>query len=140
MRSGKTIVFLDVDCIAKADVAPLAAVPGDVAFKVKVRRRPSGSIKVSVVSTVLTIKPTASARRFVETWGRLSREPHWGDVDQTTLALAMGADCGCSFAHLDDALVYSVIRHAAVSNSTARKIGGARRELANLWRWAYPLG
>ena len=97
----KVIVFVDVDCEVKGDLSPLAQLSGDVAFYVQSRWRSNGGIRFRVRSGTLVIKPTPAARRFVETWAVVSATAQYGDVDQTTLMLAIGLVPGASFTPLD---------------------------------------
>ena len=133
-HSDKTIVFSDVDCVAVSDVAPLATVSGDFACKLRARRLRTGSVNVAVSSTVFVVKPTVAARRFVEIWRSLSTASFWGDTDQTTLALTLGQNHGCSIGHLDDEVLRVVFRHAAISKRTATRIPGWMRESAYLFQ------
>lgn len=133
---AKTIIFSDVDCIAHGDVSRLAEVAGDVAFRFKAKRRASGMVRLTVLSGYLVVKSTHGARRLVEKWAELSKDANWGDVDQTTLALAVGNSHGCAISHLDQTLIAEAFHHIAISNTTANKISGLKRELVNLWHWA----
>lgn len=132
----KTVIFSDVDCIAHGDVGRLAEVAGDVAFRFKAKRRASGMVRLTVLSGYLVVKPTHGARRLVEKWAELSKDANWGDVDQTTLALAVGNSHGCAISHLDQQLIAEAFHHSAISNTTANKISGLKRELVSLWHWA----
>ena len=60
-----------------------------------------GGIRFRVRAGTLVIKPTSPARRFVETWAVVSATAQYGDVDQTTLMLAIGLVPGASFTPLD---------------------------------------
>jgi hypothetical protein len=51
----------------RGDLSPLSQLSGDVAFHVQTRRRRNGGVRFRLRSGTLVIKPTAAARRFVET-------------------------------------------------------------------------
>lgn len=82
---GKTLVLMDVDCIVRGDIAPVADVAGDVGITVigqnvrgrTDRRLRSGRdaewrhwIAVECSSRVVVFRPTAGARTFAEAWKR----------------------------------------------------------------------
>lgn len=126
---GKTVLLMDVDFIAKGDIAPLAVIPGDIAMRFTARRMPSSFVKLGVNSMLMVAKPTEPARRFVETWVDFSKRTNYGDVDQVTLALALANVKNCNFNFLDDAQVWSALAH---SGAGRRNIKGWWRETVNL--------
>jgi hypothetical protein len=95
----KTIIWLDVDCTVRRPLSGLAQVPGDVSTFFKVRRKPN-SIRIGVVSCAVIIKPTRGGRDFVETWRRLTHYALPTDIDQTTMAQALGLCHGTAFSSL----------------------------------------
>jgi hypothetical protein len=138
---GKVVVFLDVDCEVRGDLAPLAHLSADVAFYVRARRRRRGGMRFGVRSGTLVLKPTAAARRFVDAWVEASATAEHGDVDQTTLMLAIGSVPGVSFEPLDakwcatagDNVAEPVILHDQASRD-APKVTGLQRIVQRLWR------
>ena len=140
----KVIIFLDVDCVVRGDLSPLARVNGDVAFYVRTRRRKSGGApRFGVRSGTLVIRPTPAARKFVETWAALSSAGHYGDVDQTTMMLAIGLTPGVCFTPLehkwcaapsDGTVAGAVILHDSAS-ADITKIGKLRRFLYRFAPW-----
>ena len=89
-HSGDVIVFIDVDCTVRGDLSPLEALRADVAFYLKGKIRRGGGYALHARSGTLVLKPTNGAREFVQKWIALSRSSRYGDVDQTSLALAIG--------------------------------------------------
>jgi hypothetical protein len=98
---GQVIVFIDVDAQVCGDLTPLTQLAGDVAFHVQSRRGRNGGVRFRVRSGTLVLKPTPAARRFVETWSILSAGSLYGEVDQTTLLLAIGLVPGVTFTPLE---------------------------------------
>ena len=142
----KVIIFIDVDCEVRGDLSPLSQLSGDVAFYVQTRRRSNGGIRFRVRSGTLVIKPTSAARRFVETWVVVSATAQYGDVDQTTLMLAIGLVPGASFTPLDakwcatagDHVPSALILHDQASRDTP-KVTGSQRMLRRVFRgWRSP--
>jgi hypothetical protein len=121
-------VFIDVDARVCGDLTPLAQLPGDVAFHVQARRNKNGGVRFRVRSGTLVIKPTPAGRRFVETWSILSAGSLYGDVDQTTLMLAIGLAPGVTFTPLDlrycatdgDHVASPIILHDQASRDTPK--------------------
>ncbi len=70
---GKTIVLMDLDCVALGDIAPAAQIRGDVgivvfARNVRRRRRWAQWLSVECSSRVVVFRPTDGARAFAQTW------------------------------------------------------------------------
>ena len=124
----KVVIFLDVDCQVLGDLAPLARLTADVAFYVRARRRKGGGTRFGVRSGTLVLRPTDAARRFVDAWVILSEAANYGDVDQTTLMLAIGAAPGVTFEALtakwcateEDGVAEPVVLHDQASRDQAK--------------------
>jgi hypothetical protein len=110
---AKTVVFLDVDCILRGDIAPVANITGDVGITVIARGherprhwwptgRSRGGIAISVEcsSRVLVLRPTAGARAFVETWKR-RLEGSAVKHDEYNMVWAFLASPGVAFSYID---------------------------------------
>ena len=131
-----TIIFLDVDFTAVGDLSPLADAPGDVALKMKGRRRRNGSSRLLVSSQIIVVKPTQSAREFISAWVRLSEQgAQWGDTAETYLPLVFGEVASCSVGLLDQAHTGAILIHHWANRSAGRQARGRFREIANLSRW-----
>jgi len=89
---GKTVIFLDVDCLVvnKDKLLELANIEGDVGFYLRTKFRRNGGIRWATRSGTLVIRPTQAARQFIEAWRRLSDAAPGYSVDQDSLAVAMG--------------------------------------------------
>jgi hypothetical protein len=141
----RVIVFIDVDARVCGDLTPLTQLAGDVAFHVQARRRRNGGVRFRVRSGTLVIAPTPAARRFIETWAILSAGAHYGDVDQTTLMLAIGLVPGVAFTPLDlcycatagDHVANPVILHDQASRDV-RKVKPWQRLVRRLIRRQRP--
>jgi hypothetical protein len=137
----KVVIFLDVDCQVLGDLSPLAKTTADVAFYVRARRRSGGGTRFGVRSGTLVLRPTEAARKFVDAWVILSEAANYGDVDQVTLMLAIGAVPGVSFEALtarwcatpDDAVSDAIILHDQASRD-APKVSALQRAARGLWR------
>jgi Nucleotide-diphospho-sugar transferase len=84
-RPNEVIVWLDVDCIVQGDLAPLADIRGDVAFRMhsKLRRHHKGA-RFRAQSGTMVFRPTPEARQFVEHWKRASERAPYGEIDQSS--------------------------------------------------------
>ena len=132
---GKTIVLLDVDFTAIADISWLADASGDIALQLAARRRSNGSTRLIASAQVIVVKPTLPARRFVEAWLRLSSTPSPGDTAEAFLALAMG-ECasGCTFSNIDQDRIRSSLAHHWASRNTTRMNGFGREAMHLFFR------
>lgn len=139
---GKTIIFLDVDClVVDADkVRALAAIKGDVGFYLRTKFRRGGDVRFGTRSGTMVFQPTPGARQFAELWARLSDIAPAYSVDQDSLAVAMGHAPDCLFSLLDrrycavqsDNLTDPWILHSSASNGRADKARKWKKRLARL--------
>jgi hypothetical protein len=53
---GEVVTFLDVDCEVLGDLAPLAAVTGDVAFYIRTKYRRSGGMRFGARSGTVVVR------------------------------------------------------------------------------------
>ncbi len=97
----KVIVWLDVDCVVRGNLTPLANLAGDVAVYMRARLRKAGGYKMHCITRTIVLKPTHGARAFVDTWAAHSARARYGDVDQTTFLMAMGEATDTSFQPLE---------------------------------------
>lgn len=114
-----TIIFLDVDCTIAgtyADLVELAAIPGDVGFRVRTgQRRRAQKPFCRVRSGTVVIRPTNRARAFIEAWRKAGAEMHRYSVDQDTMLLALGRVPGLTITCIDNRFCVAP-RDAAVPN------------------------
>lgn len=90
---GKTLVLLDVDCQVRLCPSKLVdSVRGDVAAYVRAKRAGSGKdrARIKVLSGTMVFRPTDGARRLLDAWEAAQAECQAGDVDQTSLMIALG--------------------------------------------------
>lgn len=130
---SKIVIFMDVDFIATGDISWLASSPGDVAMQMVARRRKNGSARLAPSAQVMVFKPNAAARRFIEAWVDLGRDPAPGDTSEAFLTLACAAP-DVSISSLDRAKVASVLDHSWASRHGPRRLSGWRRGIANMLR------
>jgi hypothetical protein len=129
----KTVVFMDIDYTARGDISWLADSPGDVAMQMVARRRKNGSARLAPSAQVMVFKPNYAARRFIEAWIDLGREPNPGDTSEAFLTLACAVP-DVSISSIDSARVASVLHHSWASRRNRPRMSGLRREIANLFR------
>ncbi len=90
---GKTVIFLDVDCIVTgtaADLDRLQDIGGDIGLFIRTRVRKNGSAKFVPRSGTLVLRPTPAAALFVDAWViEAERAPRYA-VDQDALLVALG--------------------------------------------------
>jgi hypothetical protein len=132
-HSDKTVIFIDVDFTAKGDISWLATASGDVAMQMIARRRKNGSARLAPSAQVMVFKPNEAARRFIEAWIDLGREPRPGDTSEAFLTLACAVP-GVSISCLDSNRVASVLHHSWASRHGPRRMSGVWREMANVFR------
>lgn len=131
----KVIVFLDVDCSVRNDLAPLADLRADVGVFFHSNRNRWRHIRAHIRSGTMVFKPNEAARRFVDRWVKLSDAGRYGDVDQDSLLLALETP-DVTFQQLDvrwckcksDACVDPVIVHDSASRDVP-KIGTTKRRI-----------
>jgi hypothetical protein len=128
---GKTVIFMDVDYIATGDISWLAQAPGDVAMQLVARRRKNGSARLAPSAQVMVFKPNEAARRFIEAWIELGREPRPGDTSEAFLTLACAIP-EVSISSLDHHRVCSVLNHSWASRHGPRRMSGLWREVTNM--------
>jgi hypothetical protein len=81
---GKTLILMDVDCEVRGDIAPITALPHDIALYWKRDHGPCSQPS----SRVLVLKPTQAARAMVETWAGLCASARESEVRGDELLLA----------------------------------------------------
>ena len=130
----KVIVFIDVDCVVRAPLAPLADIRADVAFYIRTKRKKTHAKWGSIRSGTLIIRPTPHARKFVEAW--IAKGGAFAEVDQNTLMLAMCDVPSCTFEALPvaycaipaDKVASPIILHDSASAGIA-KVGKLAKRL-----------
>jgi hypothetical protein len=85
----KTIIFLDVDCVVRAPLVPLVALPGDIGLCISGKADSKGRQKIRVRAGTMVIRPTPRAHEFVRLWLAKSQNAPRRATDQTTIAMAM---------------------------------------------------
>lgn len=131
---SKTVIFMDVDYTAVADLTPLAQMRGDIAVKMGAKRRANGSTRITVGAQVMVIQPNAVARRFLETWLGLTEDARPGDTAETFLSLTLGRVHNCALARIDSAYVDTLLKHHWASKHTGR-MNGFGRGMIHLFLW-----
>ena len=137
----RPIVFLDVDCEVLGPLDDLVNTRADVRLYIRVkRRRSSGEVKWGGIrSGTMVLNPTSGARELVDLWVAESEAAHYGDVDQSTLAIALAKASSTSYAPMPlaycatigDKHPYPIILHDSASKDT-QTISGLRRRLTAL--------
>jgi hypothetical protein len=140
-HSGKTIVFLDVDCRVVGDLAPLVdSVNSDIAIRFRAKAR-SNRMWMTPRSSTMVFRPTEAARRFVEAWHDAGKKAKHGTIDQTTFVTTLCQRSGVSFSHLgpewgamDGEFPKAAIFHLGASNEGVTKVRGVRYLLSRWFR------
>ena len=91
----QVIIWLDVDCEVFGDLAPLADIRADVAFRMqsKFRRWRKGT-RFRAQSGTMVFRPTPEARQFVENWKVASEKAPYGEIDQSSQVVEMAQSIG----------------------------------------------
>lgn len=122
---GKTVIFLDVDCVVTGSLGPLADLPCDIALNFAVLRK-KRRINLVPLTGHIVINQTPKARALMEAWARASDDPEFGLQDQETLTLAMGEVDGAEGARIMRTSAAGIIAHENAS-ATAHKVNGRQR-------------
>ena len=83
---GKTIIFLDVDCVVRGDLSPFANLHGDIALNITVQKQRGRGIWMRARAGTLVIKANSRARRFIEAWRDQCASATFGEDDETALS------------------------------------------------------
>jgi hypothetical protein len=137
---AKTIIFLDVDCRAVGDLAPLVdSVGSDIAIRFRPKAR-NNRMWMTPRSSTMVFRPTDAARRFVSAWRDASKSTPYGTIDQTTFVTTLCRTPGVSFSHLgpewgsmDDECAGAAIIHLGAGNDGVTKVRGIRYALSRLF-------
>jgi hypothetical protein len=134
---GKAIVLMDVDCIIKGDISPVAAIDGDVSIVVLARNMKLGDrwqhwIAAECSSRVVVFRNTEGARTFARRWA--AQIEHSGvNHDEHSMIWAYLACPDVRFDHIDPAysgrevsqLPGGIIVHASAHSAQRRSVRGA---------------
>jgi hypothetical protein len=101
---GKTLVLMDVDCIVRGDIAPVAAISGDVGITVlarnmRKRREWRHWIATEASSRVVVFRPTEGARAFLRRWADQIERSHVNH-DEHSMVWAFLASPDVSFSYI----------------------------------------
>lgn len=95
---GKTIVFADVDCVARRSMTPFADLNCDIAVHMRGKMLRSGWPRWMTRTTVVVVAPTRTARDCIDTWAKFAQAS--GDNDQRTFPVAIARTSGISLVNL----------------------------------------
>ena len=95
---GKTVVFSDVDCVARRSMQPFADLKCDIAVHMRGKMLRSGWPRWMTRTTVVVIAPTDRARECIATWAKLAVASR--DNDQRTFPVAIAGTSGISLVNL----------------------------------------
>ena len=137
---GKTLILMDVDCIVRGDIGPVANVTGDVGLILKARQTRKGRAwqkRVAVVlsSRVVVFRPTEGARAFAQEWAGLCEKAHYAG-DETAMTWAYLRRPEVAFSYLDDRYRawevdgYSTPQDAVIMHASAH-------DKAHSWDWSW---
>ena len=83
---SSVIIFLDVDCLVRGDLSPLANLHGDVALNLTIQRQRGRGIWLRARAGTLVMKPNLRARQFVHSWIDHCQQATYGEDDETALS------------------------------------------------------
>jgi hypothetical protein len=135
---GKAILLMDVDCIVRGDIAPMAAIEGDAAMRLLARNTEGFDVSVFVSSRVMAFRPTDGARNLVMEWERFCKTSSKGDENALTWAYLSRSEGAYSqldrcYAGIEitEASKDCIIVHRAAHNTHMRQDGA----LQTVGRW-----
>src|SRR5262245_494065 len=140
----KAIALMDVDCIVRGDISPLAAIPGDVGvalFGGVPSKATDWRVWLGLSTRVMVFRPTEAARAFTEKWSGYVKSH--GGHEERCAAQAFLASLEVRFSHID--LAYSgrevyqfpdgiVVHQSASSALKTSERGAIRQTLRNIER------
>lgn len=94
---GKTVVFSDVDCVARHSMQPFADLNCDIAVHMRSKMLRNGWPRWMTRTTVVVVAPTPAARQCIEAWEKLASV---GFNDQRTFPVAIARTSGVSVVNL----------------------------------------
>lgn len=104
---GKTLVLMDVDCIVRGDISPVASIASDVGIAIIARNMHNGKgyrhwIAVEASSRVVVFRPTEGARMFAHRW-REQIERSGFNHDEHAMIWAFLKSMNVDFSYVDQA-------------------------------------
>lgn len=126
---GKTIVLSDVDALCRGELAPLADLECDVAFKFGLKRL-RGRYMLTPRSTVVVVKPTELAHRLIVNWTQTSANASFGDTDESSLTHALGKTPGLRIASLEGIADELLTHYSASMRNESVKASHLKRAAA----------
>ena len=104
---GRTIVLMDVDCIVRENIAPIADIDGDIGITVLAHNVRSGKfnrqcVNIDCSSRVVVFKPNERARAFAEVWQRRVEQADLVN-DEHAMVWAYLSSPSVEFAYIDQA-------------------------------------
>jgi len=119
-----TVVFMDVDCEIRGDVAPATRFGADAACFLYVKKR-AGRQLGDMSSRVMVLRPTPGAQKLVEVWIAACAEDPAATSDEPSLLVAIARAAGCSWTPLDPRYagreVTNALPDAAIVHDSARE-------------------
>jgi hypothetical protein len=97
---SSVIIFLDVDCLVRGDLSPLASLHGDVALNITIQRQRGRGIWLRARSGTLVLKPNFRTRYFVHSWIDHCRRATYGEDGETALSRTIISDTDASIQQL----------------------------------------
>jgi len=122
---GKTVIFMDVDCVVTGDLGSLVNPTYDIALNFGVLRK-KRRINLVPLTGHMVINPTSQARTLIEAWANVSNDAEFGLQDQETLTLAIGKVGGVEGVRLVRVEATGIICHSHAS-AEVRKVNGRTR-------------
>jgi len=119
-----TVVFMDVDCEIRGDVAPATRIGADAACFFQVKKR-AGRQLGDMSSRVMVLRPTPGAQKLVEIWIEACAGDPAATSDEPSLLVAIARAAGCSWTPLDPRFagreVTNAMPDAAIVHDSARE-------------------
>jgi hypothetical protein len=100
---GKVVILMDVDCIVRGSIAPVAEFAGDVCICAIARNVANGEkvrhwLAFETSSRVIAFRPTEGARTFAERWhGEIERSSDADDEHSLSWAFLRSPDVRFSY-------------------------------------------
>lgn len=138
---GKTVVLMDVDCVVRGAIAPVAEFAGDVGICAIARNVANGDkvrhwLAFETSSRVMVFRPTEGARTFAERWGaEIERSNDAHDEHSLSWAFLRSPDVRFSYMPQEysgreiSIMPDAVIAHDSAHEKQKRRARGGIKEL-----------
>jgi len=123
---GKTVIFMDVDCVVTGNLGTLVNLPCDVALDFHFGRK-RGRVSLVLATGHMVLNPTSKMRELMMAWAKTSKNPEFGLNDQETLTLAIGEVEDVCITRIGKTAHGTILHDCASKTHGVQKVNGHQR-------------